>query len=49
MLALQFAAAWGCQVSGDQRHALEAEEARSFGAHDVQLAADGFHARIAMT
>ncbi|NQV10858.1 MAG: NAD(P)-dependent alcohol dehydrogenase [Cyanobacteria bacterium] len=39
-LALQFAAAWGCQVTAITTTPSKADEARSFGAHDVQLLAD---------
>ena len=35
-LALQFAKAWGCEVTAITRTLAKAEEARSFGAHAVQ-------------
>jgi len=35
-LALQFARAWGCEVTAITRTLAKAEEARSFGAHAVQ-------------
>ena len=36
-LALQFAKAWGCEVTAITRTLAKAEEARSFGAHAVQV------------
>jgi alcohol/geraniol dehydrogenase (NADP+) len=39
-LALQFARAWGCQVTAITTSPAKAEEARGFGAHDIQLLGD---------
>jgi alcohol/geraniol dehydrogenase (NADP+) len=39
-MALQFARAWGCQVTAITTNPAKAEEARGFGAHEIQLLGD---------